>query len=100
MIFGLFGRKKERKVEGVPVGVVIHYFSHIKVAVIKVETESMGIGDHIRIKGHTTDFEEKIKSMQVQQETVKSASKGHEVAINVKKKVRRGDHVFLIRAGG
>ena len=95
MIFGIFGKKKEE--EGVLVGEVIHYFKKVKAAVIEIKKDKMSIGDRIRIKGHTTDFEEKITSMQIEHESVESVSKGGEVAIKVKKKVRRGDKVFILK---
>lgn len=96
MVFGIFGKKKSDKSEEVLIGEVIHYFRKVKAAVIEVKNGEMEIGDGIRIKGHTTDFNEKIGSMQVDHEPVESAKKGEEVAIKVKKKVRRGDKVFKI----
>jgi translation elongation factor EF-1alpha len=97
MIFGLFGRKKEKQAEEVLVGSVIHFFPHVKVAVIKVDQGSISVGDVIRIKGHTSDFRQKIKSMEIEHETMDSVSKGQEVAIKVKKRARIGDQVFMPR---
>ncbi|MFC1570764.1 hypothetical protein ACFL4E_03165 [Candidatus Omnitrophota bacterium] len=96
MVFGIFGKKKGDKSEEVLIGEVIHYFSKVKAAVIEVKKGKVEVGDGIRIKGHTTDFNEKIGSMQVDHEPVESAKKGEEVAIKVKKKVRRGDKVFKV----
>ena len=96
MLFGLFGKKKE-KPRGVLVGSIIHYFPHVKAAVIKVDKEGLSVGDHIRVQGHTTDFEEKIKSMQIEHEDVQSVKAGGEIAVKMKGKTRRGDQVFLIR---
>jgi translation initiation factor IF-2 len=93
MIFGLF-RRKGKPVEGQPIGTVVHYFPHVKAAVIKVEKGTLAIGDQIRIKGHTTDFDEKIPSMQIEHESVESVSAGQEVAVKVKGKTRRGDQVY------
>jgi len=93
MIFGIFGGKKEE----VLIGEVIHYFKQVKAAVIEVKKEKVAIGDRIRIKGHTTNFDQKIKSMQIEHEPVESVSKGGEVAIKVAKKVRRGDQVFILK---
>ena len=95
MIFGIFGKKQAK--EEVLIGEVVHYFSHVKAAVIAVNKEKVTVGDNIRIKGHTTNFDETIKSMQVEHEPVESAKKGEEVALKVKKKVRRGDKVFLLK---
>ncbi len=94
MIFGIFGGKKK---EEILIGEVVHFFPKVKAVVIKVNKEKVAIGDKIRIKGHTTNFDQTIKSMQIEHEVVESVSKGEEVAIKVSKKVRRGDQVFLLR---
>ncbi len=95
MIFGLF-RKKEKPVEGEPIGTVVHYFPHVKASVIKIDKGTLSVGDHIRVKGHTTDFQEKIPSMQIEHEAVESVSAGQEVAVKVKGKTRRGDQVYKL----
>ena len=97
MVFGLFGRKSE-EMEEVFIGSVIHYFSKVKAAVVRIEKDSVSIGDRIRIKGHTTDFGQKVESMQIDHEPVEKASRKKEVAIKVKKKTRRGDRVFIERS--
>ena len=97
MVFGIFGKKKEAKEDRLLVGEVIHYFRKIKVAVIKINKQKIAIGDEVWFNGHTTDFGEKIKSMQIDHEAVESAGKGKEAAIKVKKKVRRGDKVLVSR---
>ncbi|MGD2278535.1 MAG: hypothetical protein PVH45_00390 [Candidatus Omnitrophota bacterium] len=97
MIFGFLKGKKEEKAKEILVGEVVHYFRKVKAAVIKVKKSGVAIGDRIKVKGHTTDFDQKIKSMQIDHEPVESASKGKEVAIKVGKKVRRGDKVFLVK---
>ena len=96
MVFGIFGSKKGAVSEEVLVGEVIHYFRKVKAAVIKIKKGKVEIGDGIRIRGNTTDFKEKIGSMQIDHEPVETASKGKEVAIKLKKKVRRGDKVFKV----
>ena len=106
MIFGFFkrgkndksGKDSKKRSKATCIGKVIHNFPRAKVAVIKVTKEKISIGDGILIKGHTTDFEQKIKSMQIDHCAVDSVAKGKEVAIKVKSRTRRGDKVFL--AGG
>lgn len=95
MIFNLFGKKADAK-EGQIVGEVIHYFKKVKAAVIKVNKGSIEVGDKIRVKGHTTDFSQKIASMQINNDQVEKAGKGKEVAVKVGKKSRRGDKVWKI----
>ncbi len=96
MVFGLFG-KKDKKYDEIFAGKAVHYFPKVKAAVFKMEKGSLSVGDMIRVKGNTTDFQQKVGSMQIQHEVVKSVKKGQEVAIQVKKKVRRGDQFFLLR---
>ena len=99
MLFGIFGKKKGDVSGEVLVGEVIHYFRKVNAAVIKLKEGKVEIGDGIRIRGNTTDFREKIDSMQIDHEPVESASKGTEVAIKVKKKLivtHEGEVVYAI----
>jgi translation elongation factor EF-1alpha len=97
MFFGLF--KKRRSVEelGDPIGEITHYFPHVKASVIKIKKGTLSVGDTIYVKGHTTEFEEKIKSMQVNHKPIESASKGQEIGLKVVGKVRHGDKVYKIQ---
>jgi putative protease len=78
------------------IGKVSGYFSHVGVAAIKL-SGGLKIGEKIHIKGHTTDFEVKIGSIQIDRETVKEAKKGDHIGIKVPEKVRSGDDVFLVK---
>lgn len=96
MFFGLFGKKKKDEGKGVCIGKIVHFFPHVKAAIIKVEKGTLSIGDKIRIKGHTTDIEQEIKSMQIEHEVVEQVSKGQEVAVKIVGKARKRDKVYLI----
>ncbi len=76
------------------IGKVSSYFSHVGVAAIKLSGK-LKVGDKVHIKGHTTDFTEKIGSMQIEKKSVKEAKKGDHVGIKVPEKVRPSDRVFL-----
>jgi len=78
---------------GKEVGEITHYFSHINVAVVKL-SDTLNTGDKVRIKGHTTDFEQVIDSMQVDHAKVEKAEKGKEIGMKVKERVREGDKLF------
>jgi len=97
MFFGLFKRKKSVEELGDPIGEITHFFPHVKAAVIKLKTGSLATGDTIYIKGHTTDFEQKIQSIQADHKPIEKASKGQEAGIRVKSKVRHGDKVYKIK---
>jgi len=96
MIFGLFRKKRDVAELGKPIGEITHFFPHVKAGVIKIEEGTVSIGDTLYLKGHTTDFEQKVKSMQINRVTVEKASKGQEIGIKVKSRVRRGDKVYKI----
>ena len=83
--------------EETPVGKVEKFFGKIGVAAIRM-TGEMKVGDTIRVKGHTTDFEQVVESMQVEHATVEKASAGDEVGIKVKEKVHEHDMVYVVRA--
>src|SRR6185295_12624519 len=64
---------------GKPVGKVTHYFDHIKVGVIKLSAP-LKAGDEIRIMGgESTDFNQEVKSMQMDHEEIKKAAKGKSI---------------------
>ena len=96
MIFGLFRRKRSLEELGDPIGEVTHFFPHVKAAVIKLKKGELTAGNTIYIKGHTTDFEQKVQSIQVNHAPIEKASKGQEIGLKVKSKVRHGDKVYKI----
>jgi putative protease len=77
------------------IGKVFTYFSKVGVAGIKL-TGTIAIGDTIHIKGATTDFEQKVESMQIEREPVEKAGEGQSVGIKVKDRVRPNDRVYKV----
>lgn len=77
------------------IGTISTYFSHVGVAAIKISGK-LKVGDKIHVKGHTTDFEQEVKSMQVENKEVSEVKKGDHVGIKVSEKVRPNDKVFLV----
>lgn len=78
------------------IGEITHYFRKIKVAVIKLRAE-LKVGDTIRIVGgEKTDFEQKIKSMEVDHKKIKTAKARKSVGLKIKKKVREGYKVYKV----
>ncbi len=77
------------------VGEVTHYYTRIGVAVVRV-TAPLRVGDRIAIKGHTTNFEQTVDSMQIEHEAVEEAKPGDLVGLKVVDRVREGDIVYKI----
>ncbi len=76
-------------------GKIIHYYDHIGVGIVEITKETLKVGQQIHIKGTTTDFEQDIKSMQIEHEQVNDAKKGKVIGLKTKEKVREGDLVYI-----
>ncbi len=77
------------------IGQVSDFFAHPVVAGIEL-TGTLKVGDRIHIKGHTTDLELTVNSMQINNVNVDEAKRGDSVGIKVTERVRRGDHVYKV----
>lgn len=78
------------------IGRITHYFSRIGVGVLEITAGELKVGDTIHIKGHTTDFYQKVESMQVEHQPVNVAKKGDSVGLKVIEHVREHDKVFRV----
>lgn len=90
--------KTEKRIKIMPkvVGKVTHYFPHVKAGVVLVTNDKIALGDTLQIKGHTTDFKQKVTSIQINNVPVKEAHPGQEVGILVKSRVRHNDVVYKL----
>ena len=77
------------------IGVVSDFFAHPVVAAIEL-TAGLKVGDKIRIKGHTTDLELAVNSMQINNANVNEAKAGDSVGVKVTEHVRKHDKVYKI----
>lgn len=84
------------KSTGVYVGLVTHYFPHVNAAAVKIEEGVLSVGDRIHIVGHTTDFKQKILSLQIDRKSVQAGKQGEEVGIETKDRVRTDDKVYKV----
>ena len=80
------------------IGFVSNYFGKISVAAVEMTDGTVSVGDTLHFLGHTTDFESKVHSMEIEHKSVTEAQKGDSVGIKVSEKVRRGDRVYKIVA--
>jgi len=77
------------------IGKVSDFFARPVVAGIEM-SGSIKVGDKIHIKGHTTDMEFIVDSMQIDNANVTEAKAGDSVGIKVDDRVRRGDTVYKV----
>ena len=77
------------------IGKVSDFFARPVVAGIEV-TATIKVGDKIHIKGHTTDLELAVDSMQINNEDVDQAKAGDNIGIKVSERVRPGDLVYKV----
>ena len=78
------------------IGKVFSFFGKIGVAAIELSDDNLVLGDKIRIKGTTTDFEQEVDSMQIEGKEVQEVGPGKSAGIKVKDKVRPGDLVYKL----
>ncbi len=79
------------------VGKVNNYFSKLKVAEIKIETNSLDIGDEVLVIGPTTGvIEDQIKEIRVDLKNVDKTVKGEVCSIPLNELVRRGDQLYKL----
>jgi len=79
----------------IEIGKVSTFFARPVVAGIDL-TSTLKVGDKIHIKGHTTDVELTVESMQINNVNVNQGNSGDSIGVKVPDRVRPGDHVYKI----
>jgi selenocysteine-specific translation elongation factor len=77
------------------IGTISDFFSRPVVAGISL-SGTLKVGDKIKIKGHTTDLEFSVESMQIDGKSIQEAKSGESVGIKIPDRVRRGDTVYKV----
>jgi len=77
------------------IGTVSDFFARPVVAAIELKAP-LEVGDKIHIKGHTTDLELIVNSMQIDNVDVKEAKAGDSVGVKVGERVRKQDTVYKV----
>lgn len=78
------------------IGKITHYFSRISVGVLELSRSELRIGDTIHIKGHTTDFYQKVNSIQMDNIPMETVKPKQQVGLKVEYPVRENDLVFKV----
>jgi len=80
------------------IGVVTHYYSHVSVAVIQLERGTLRVGDVIHICGQTTDFRQKVESLEVDHAPTTEVGPKDDFGLKVVDHAREHDVVFKVRS--
>ncbi|MBW2466557.1 MAG: translation elongation factor-like protein [Deltaproteobacteria bacterium] len=78
------------------IGYISNYYKKISVAAVEMTDGPVSVNDNLHIKGHTTDLELKVDSMEIEHEAVMEAKQGDSIGLKVPEKVRRKDKVYKI----
>ncbi|MDX1624589.1 MAG: translation elongation factor-like protein [Gemmatimonadota bacterium] len=81
------------------IGTVTHYFAEPEVGALSLD-DQLRVGDVVAFRGHTTDFQQTVESMEIDHESVETAGPNDEVALKVKDRVREGDEVYVVERTG
>ena len=79
----------------IEIGRITHFYGHICVAVLQLN-ENLKLGDRIHILGHSTDFEQRVHSIEVEHHPQMWVKPGDHVAIKVIEPVREHDVVYRV----
>jgi hypothetical protein len=83
---------------GERIGVVTHYYSHLSVATVGLESGALRLGDMIHVRGHTTDFSQKIESLEVNHAPATEVGPNDDFGLKVVEHAREHDVVFKVRS--
>ncbi len=78
------------------IGKITHYFGKISVAILELTDDSLSVGDTIHIKGHTSDFTQKVESMQIEHQNVQKAEVGQAIGLKVIAHAHENDIVYKV----
>jgi translation elongation factor EF-Tu-like GTPase len=82
---------------GERIGVVTHYYSHLSVATLRLESGTVRVGDVIHIRGHTTDFSQRVESLEVNHAQVAEVGPNDDFGLKLAGHVREHDIVYKIK---
>ena len=86
----------ERPAPGERIGVVTHYYGAPMVAIVKLESGTLRVGDSIHIRGHTSDFSQRVESIQVDHAPVNEVGPQDDFGIKVREHAREHDVVYKL----
>ena len=82
---------------GERIGVVTHYYGEPRVAVVKLESGTLRVGDTIHVLGHTTDFTQRVESLQIEHAPVQEVGPNDDFGLKVIEHAREHDVVYKVK---
>lgn len=82
---------------GERIGIVTHYYGNVSVAVVKLESGSLRVGDTIHVRGHTSDFTQRVESLQIGHAPVSEVGPNDDFGLKVIAHVREHDIVYKVK---
>ena len=77
------------------VGRVTGFFAKPSVAVVELSAP-LKVGDTAYFKGHTTDFQQTVESMQIEHQAVQDAKAGDTIGLKVTTRCRKQDTLYKL----
>jgi GTPase len=78
------------------VGSVIRYFDKSSIAAVKLDFGDLAVGDTVHIKGPTTDFTQKVESLEFDHKPVDRATRGQFTGIRLSQHAKPFDLVYKV----
>ena len=79
------------------IGVVTHYYGHLSVATLRLESGTLRVGDMIHFRGHTTDFSQRVESLEIDHAPATEVGPNDDFGLKVDGHVREHDVVYKVR---
>jgi hypothetical protein len=80
------------------IGVVTHYYGHLSVVAMRLEPgATLHVDDVIHIRGHTTDFTQKVESLELNHAPVAEVGPNDDFGLKVAEHAREHDVVFKVQ---
>ena len=77
-------------------GTVTRYYDNLHVATVTITDVELHKGDTIHVKGHTSDFEQTVESMEIHHKVVEVAKQGDQIGLRVIEQVREHDTIYIL----
>jgi GTPase len=76
--------------------VVTHFYPHAGAGIVAVEAGELRVGDTVHVRGHTTDYYQRVDRIELNHQAIEVARAGQVVGFHVSQRVREGDEVSVV----